>query len=484
MKNKFIKIFSLLFTLIIISIDFAATPSEITSTSWPYFSEELQCDGAYVMDADSQVTLYSKNPDKRLYPASLAKIMTAIIVLEKTKNDLDSLVTFSYNAVTKDIDRNSVTIGASAGDQLSIKDCLYSLLLPSANDAANALAEHIAGSITDFVKLMNEKCENLGLTGTHFVNPSGLHDDNQYTTAHDMAIIMKTAMQYPIFLEISSSVSYRHAPIRRYKNPDNSNNQVLNTNSIMVPGSGFYYNGVTAGKTGHTKLAGNNLAASAKKNNMHLIVIILGGKTDKSRFQDARKLFNFHFDNYISLRIKDIDNRFKDDLSKISINNVGLVNTLDISSDENSHITIPKNTDINKVKSNLYYQTHDIYNKYAIGTVDYYLEDKLIGRCSLEGRDHSGNEKIFTGHLDLSRPLNQKLNNNEDQKAAKKTNALIYKNEKGVINISSTLIIAFIIAFIIVLFIIMFIFLYERVFTNINFPLTKILFKLHRKFKH
>lgn len=483
MKNKLIKIFSILFTITLITTTFAATPSEV-STGWPYFDGELECNAAYVIDADSSVTLFSYNPDKKLYPASLAKLMTAIIVLEKSKDNLDDLVTFSYNAVTKDIDRNSVTIGASAGDQLSIKDCLYSLLLPSANDAANALAEHIAGSITDFVKLMNEKCENLGLTGTHFVNPSGLHDDNQYTTAHDMAIIMKTAMQYPIFLEISSSVSYRHAPIRRYKNPDNSNNQVLNTNSIMVPGSGMYYNGVTAGKTGHTNLAGNNLAVSAKKNNMHLITIILGGKTDKSRFKDAKKLFDFHFNNYISLRIKDIDDRFKDDLGKMSINNVGLVNTLDISSDESSHITIPKGISLDKVKSNLYFQTTDIYNKYAVGTVDYFLNNKLIGRCSLEGKDKSGNEKIFTGHLDLSRPLNENTVTNENQTTTKKTNALIYRSENGILNVSNTLIVAFVVAFAIVVFIITFIFLYERVFTNINFPLTKIIFKIRRKFKH
>ena len=118
----------------------------------------------------------------------------------------DTLVNFSYTAVTRDIDRNSVTIGASAGDQLSIKDCLYCLLLPSANDAANALAEYVAGSINDFALLMNEKAEMLGLKNTHFVNPSGLHDDEQYTTAYDMAKMLQYAMKYPIFYEISSSI--------------------------------------------------------------------------------------------------------------------------------------------------------------------------------------------------------------------------------------------------------------------------------------
>ena len=172
--------------------------------AWPYYNGEISSKAAIVMDADSSKILYSYNQDEKLYPASLAKIMTAIIVFDYVKGNYDSMVNFSYTAVTKDIDRNSVTIGASAGDQLSIKDCLYSLLLPSANDAANALAEYVAGSINDFVLLMNEKAENLGLKNTHFVNPSGLHDDNQYTTAYDMAIIARELLKHEDILKYTS----------------------------------------------------------------------------------------------------------------------------------------------------------------------------------------------------------------------------------------------------------------------------------------
>ena len=200
---KYIIIFLLLHALVVINI--LPTMAD-AKNGWPYYDGEITSKAGIIIDADSSKILFSYNQDERLYPASLTKIMTAIVVLDYVKGNYDTLVNFSYTAVTRDIDRNSVTIGASAGDQLSIKDCLYCLLLPSANDAANALAEYVAGSINDFALLMNEKAEMLGLKNTHFVNPSGLHDDEQYTTAYDMAKMLQYAMKYPIFYEISSSI--------------------------------------------------------------------------------------------------------------------------------------------------------------------------------------------------------------------------------------------------------------------------------------
>ena len=453
---------------------------------WPYYNEEISSKAAVVMDADSSKMLYSYNQDERLYPASLAKIMTAIIVFDYVKGNYDSLVNFSYTAVTKDIDRNSVTIGASAGDQLSIKDCLYSLLLPSANDVANALAEYVAGSINDFVLLMNEKVENLGLKNTHFVNPSGLHDDNQYTTAYDMAKILQYAMTYPIFYQISSSISYRHAPIRRFKNPDNSNNQVLNTNSIMVPGSGYYYNGATSGKTGHTKLAGYNLAASARKNDMNLICVVLGASSDKIRFNETKKLFDFHFDNYKSLSIKKFDKRFSDSISNISINDVNLIEALNITCNENAHITLPKNIDENKVTSEISFQIDDPYNPYAIGSITYHLNNILVGKCTLEGRNFKEIESIYTVYLNLSKALEEKTdtsvtNNTITQKNP--TSALIYRNNNGNLVISNTLVTVFLIVIIFILIIAISSFLYVKVLSNTNIQINKFLFRLRRKLK-
>ncbi|MBQ2204794.1 MAG: D-alanyl-D-alanine carboxypeptidase [Lachnospiraceae bacterium] len=463
---------------------FAAAATD-TLESWPHFEEQLNAKSAFVMDADSSKVLYSNNPDERLYPASLAKIMTAIIVLDEVKGNYDSLVTFSYASVTKDIDKNSVTIGASAGDQLSVKDCLYSLLLPSANDAANALAEHVAGSINDFALLMNEKAENLGLKNTHFVNPSGLHDDNQYTTASDMAKILQYAMTYPVFSQISSSISYRHAPIRKYKNPENSNNQVLNTNSIMVPGSGYYYNGITSGKTGHTSLAGYNLAASAKKNGMELICVVLGCKTDKIRYQETKALFDFHFANYQSLSIKDTDPRFSTSVGTMAIDDVDIIKGLDITCEKNAHITMPKTYSFSDVTSKLTYQVEDVYNRYAIGTVTYYLDDMEIGKSSVEGRNVDNLESIFTSYLDLSTPLSNNSPEDDVNLTANEntTHALLYINQNGNLVITKTLttmVIVFVLLFIAV---IIFLFMYTNVLSNTSFPLRKYIFRLKRNFR-
>ena len=487
MTNKLSKIllnFKILCIISILVLD--STIAYAKDIEFPTYGEELESKAAFVMDADSSYVLYEKNADEKLYPASLTKVMTAIIVLERANGNYDDMVNFSYLSVTKDIDRTSVTIGASAGDQLSVKDCLYSLLLPSANDAANALAEYVAGSINDFALLMNEKAENLGCTNTHFVNPSGLHDDNQYTTASDMAKILQCAMSYPMFLQISSSVSYRHAPIRRYKNPENSNNQVLNTNSIMVPGSGYYYNGVTSGKTGHTKLAGYNLVASARKNKMNLICVLLGGSSEKVRYNEAKSLFDFYFSNYKSLNIGDADPRFSDSLDSISIDDVNLIDTLSITCSDNSHITLPNDAEFSHLKSDVSYTIEDQYDKYAIGTVYYYLGDKLVGKCSLDGKNIKDMDTIYTTHLNVSRVMNDSNEENVVEQAPinpANNRALIYKNANGNLVISSTLISLIIILVAIIFLIFISTFLYTTVFTNTNFPLHKILFRARRRLK-
>ncbi|MBO6134489.1 MAG: D-alanyl-D-alanine carboxypeptidase [Lachnospiraceae bacterium] len=451
---------------------------------FPYYNESLESNAALVMDANSSVILYDKNSNERLYPASLTKIMTAIVVLDYVGDGYDNMVNFSYNAVTQDIDKTSVTISATAGDQLSVKDCLYSMLLASANDAANALAEYVAGSIKDFALLMNERAASIGCSDTHFINPSGLHNDNQYTTASDMAKIIQHAMTYPMFMQISSSVSYRHAPIRRFKDPENSNNLILNTNSIMVPGSGYYYNGITAGKTGHTTLAGYNLAASARKNDMHLICIVLGAKNDKMRYIEAKSLFDFYFNNYHSLLIKDIDPRFNDDLSSIAIDDVNLVETLNITCDDTSHITLPNGVEYDKVTSKISYQVEDIYDKYAIGTVYYYLDNVIVGKCNIEGKNMESSGTIFTSILDLTAQQDSDETAYSSQvKNQTERNSLIYRNEKGNLVVSETLLYLISILLIIILVISLIFFIYTKILTNSNIPIQKIFFRFRRRFR-
>ena len=151
---------------------------------------EITSEAGILYDVTNGRVLFEKNADEKLAPASTTKLMTALLVLEKSK--LDDKVTFSKTAVTN-LESGAVKIGLVEGDQVSVKDCLYGLLLKSANEVANGLAEHVSGSISAFADLMNAKAKELGCTNTHFVNPNGLNSDQQYTTCRDMAKIAAAA---------------------------------------------------------------------------------------------------------------------------------------------------------------------------------------------------------------------------------------------------------------------------------------------------
>lgn len=187
------------------------TMKSLAAPQWPDHVS-IQADGGIVMDADTGTILYGKNMDQQYYPASITKILTALIVLEHC--GLDEMVSFSHDDVYN-VEAGSSSAGIDEGDVLTVRDCLYALLLASANESANALACHVSGSREAFAKLMNEKAASLGCTGSNFTNPSGLNDENHYTTAHDMALITREAIKNPEFLTINITRSYRLAPTKR-----------------------------------------------------------------------------------------------------------------------------------------------------------------------------------------------------------------------------------------------------------------------------
>ena len=165
---------------------------------WPQ-GDAVECDAAICFDANTGTVLYGKNIDKQEYPASITKIMTVLLALEN--GNLDDTVTFSENAVYS-IEYGSAHLGLTEGEELTLEQCLYGIMLASANEISNAVAEHIGGSVENFANMMNEKAAQLGCVNTHFVNPNGLHDENHYTCAYDMALITQEAMKYEKFREI------------------------------------------------------------------------------------------------------------------------------------------------------------------------------------------------------------------------------------------------------------------------------------------
>lgn len=472
MKNRvFKKIIYFVLTIILIINNlvvfntFAAENDDL----WVRYNGDYLGQSGFVVEANSGVVLYENNPDTKMYPASLTKIMTALVVFDKVSNLEENLV-FSYNAVTNGLDKKTTTIGASSGDRLSIKDCLYAILLPSANDAANALAEHVAGNIRDFVSLMNEKAEKLGMTNSHFKNPTGLHDDEQYTTARDLSIMMSYAMKNTTFAQMSSSLSYRHAPIRRYKDPENSNNVMLNTNSMLATGSGFYYRGVIAGKTGFTNEAGYNLIECVERNNMRLIFVDLGCKKINDRFIDARNIFNYYFENYQALLIKDYDYRFSNENDyNMTIDDVVLVKSLQLTVDNNASVTLPKSIDFSALKSDIAYVVTDLNNKSAIGTITYTLDDKQVGSCSLIGADVYEEDRIYTSYLNLSRVEDSaKVKSDSVNEIYVNSDRPIYFDENGKIRFSKPVLIMLIIILSLIIIYFIYRFLNSNVFMTFN----------------
>lgn len=233
-----------------------------------------------VYDRISKSMIIGKNEDVKSAMASTTKIMTTIVILEKS--DLDETVTVSAKAGGTGGSR----LGLKRGDKASIRDLLYGLMLRSGNDAAVALAEHVGGSVKGFAELMNEKATELGLTNTHFVTPHGLDDANHYTTALELAKLTDYAMDNETFAKIVGTKS-----TTIYIN--NQPRQINNTNELLG-----VLNGVVGVKTGFTNNAGRCLVTETKRNNMDIITIVLGADTKKDRTKDSVNLIEYTFSKY------------------------------------------------------------------------------------------------------------------------------------------------------------------------------------------
>ena len=253
----------------------------------------LVSSSAILMDSKTNKVLYSKNADKKMYPASTTKILTAILVLENT--NLNDVVNVSYDAVMS-IPEGYSSANLQVGEQLTVEQLLQLLLVHSSNDAANALAEHVGGSVESFVSMMNTKINDLKLSNTHFTNAFGMHNENHYTTAHDLAFIMQYCMKNENFRKIAGSASCSIPSTNKYGIRSYSS-----TNELIIPNSKNYYQYLTAGKTGYTTQAGDCLVSCGYKDDLELICVILGGKTVNSvstRFSETKKLYDYGYSNY------------------------------------------------------------------------------------------------------------------------------------------------------------------------------------------
>lgn len=263
-----------------------------TSVSKPTVAAE----SAILMDAQSGTTMFEKDIYTKRYPASITKILTCLVARKHA--ELNEVVTFSNEAVFG-IERNSSNIGIDVGETMTMEECLYAILLASANEVASAVAEHVGGSVEGFTQMMNEEAKALGCQNSNFVNANGLPDENHYTTAYDMALITRAFFADEVLTEIAGSVFYHinETPTQ----PDEIDLQ--NHHRMLVGcryGSKYSYEYTLGGKTGYTDVARQTLVTCAQKDDMRLICVVLKDETP-DHYLDTTNLMEYGFANFSQL---------------------------------------------------------------------------------------------------------------------------------------------------------------------------------------
>ena len=345
---------------------------------------------ALLVETNTGRILYEKNAYKRMYPASTTKILTAILVLENC--NLNDIATVSINAL-ESIPTGYVTAPLQPGEEMSIKDLLYALMVKSANDAAVVLAEHVSGSIEQFSNLMNNKAKELGCKDTHFVNPNGIHDNEHYTTAYDLYLMANYGMKNETFRKLVSTTSYTLPATNQYPNEDRTfptTNEILKVNNNNRADN-YYYKYAIGIKTGYTKQARNCLVSAAVRDELSFISVILdGGTTDEGlseRYLDTIELFDYAYDNFTLTKIKDANNVVK----TIEIENASKeTKNLDLLIKDSITVINNKETDTNNILPEINLNSElkaPISKGDTVGTIKYIVDDIEYTSDLLAGSD-------------------------------------------------------------------------------------------------
>lgn len=242
---------------------------------------------AIVMDANTGEILYAKNANVRMQPASLTKIMTCLLAIKHGQYTEKVRVTGSSVKLMSAATR----INLAVGEEIPLSDLLYALMLPSANDAANTIAIHLGGSLSGFAGMMNQEAQALGASNTTFYNAHGLPDDRHLTTAYDLALITKAALEHPEFAKIAGRSQYT-IPATNKSGP----RAITHLNKMMYKSGKYAYQGAIAGKTGWTVAAGNCLMTTATRNGRTLICVVLNSSgVERAQYVDTIRLLNYGF---------------------------------------------------------------------------------------------------------------------------------------------------------------------------------------------
>ena len=361
--------------------DYAAAASErkelpIQSNEipqWPH-GPEITAQAAIVMDSATGTILYSKNIHEELFPASTTKIMTCLLAVENAS--LSDTITFSNDAVFS-VPQGGSNIGMDVGQSITLEQALYGIMVGSANEVANAVAEHVSGSIDAFVDLMNERAKELGCTNTHFSNTNGLQADDHYTSAYDLALIAKAFFDNELLCKVGNTARYHFTATATQ--PDDF---YLNNKHKLISGE-ISYEGILGGKTGYTDLARETLVTCAEKDGLKLICVVFMEESP-SQFTDTVTLFDYAFNNFHAVNVSDNDTRYMPDDSlffeseKDVFGRSGTILKLG----DNDQIILPKTSNI---ESTDYEITYDLTEEEksrmpsAIAKVNYTFSGAPIG---------------------------------------------------------------------------------------------------------
>lgn len=369
------------------------TMTAFAKPEWPKDTGILAEAGS-VMDVDSGTMIFGQNSHVEYPPASITKLLTALVVLENV-DDLSAKVEFTEYAMMNVEADSGNKLSLVIGDTMTVEDALYALLLQSVNQAANALAEHVAGSMDAFVEMMNAKLVELGCQESHFENPSGLNGDTQNVSAYDMALIACAAFNNEKLLEISSTESHKIGPIENH--PDGYT--VKQEHRLVItddPDSDYYFPEAVAGKTGYLRKAGNTLVTYAEKDGRRLVSVILKG-SPRQYFVDGKELLRFGFDNFYNVNIAENETNYVTGDTPVEINGTSY-DPEELKIEEGRMITLPEDAVFADVELTLADMPED-HPEDAVGLLQYIYNERKIGQAYLllkNGAVQAGAEAVET----------------------------------------------------------------------------------------
>lgn len=357
--------------------------------NWPV-GPEISAQSAILMDAETGVILYAKNIHEKLYPASITKILTCLIAIEN--GNLDDMVPFSHEAVFS-VPTDGSKMGMDVGESITLEECLYGIMVASANEVANAAAEYVGGTIDDFIDMMNDYAAELGCTDSHFVNSNGLHDENHYTSAYDLATISRSFFKNELLCKISNTARYHFEASATQ--PDD----FYKVNKHRLITGEISYDGIIGGKTGYTDEARQTLVTCAEQNGMKLICVVFKEESP-NQFTDTIELFDYGFQNFQILNISECEEKFNiDNINFFKANNDVFGNSKPILSvDTSSYVIVPNMADFSDLQSTVDY---DVKEDNHVAKINYTYSDTYVGSTYV-----NLTENALSAHEFVSEPQN------------------------------------------------------------------------------